>query len=112
VYLVAEAEDRESAGVSIGGAVGLGRGLAHPTNNDKDPISTKLRVIGCLAPQLSGARVWILNRNYLIPTHRFPPTINEDQAACPIQHKLGGHLNILHAAGRWGNRSAIFTQAI
>jgi hypothetical protein len=41
-----------------------------------------------LTSKLSGARPHQIIRSYFIPTHRFPPTINEDDAACPLQRKL------------------------
>jgi hypothetical protein len=41
-----------------------------------------------LTPQLSGARPRRPNRIYFVPTHRFPPTINEDEVACSLHRKL------------------------
>lgn len=42
-----------------------------------------------LTSQLSGTRLRHSNRSYLIPAHRLVPTINEDDAACPLQRRLG-----------------------
>jgi len=42
-----------------------------------------------LTSQLSGARLRRFNRSYFIPIHRFPPMLNEDDDACPLQRKLG-----------------------
>jgi hypothetical protein len=38
--------------------------------------------------QLSGARPLSCNQRYFIPTHRFPPTLGEDAAACQLKRKL------------------------
>jgi hypothetical protein len=47
------------------------------------------RITGGLTSQLSGARLRRFNRSYFIPIHRFPPMLNEDDDACPLQRKLG-----------------------
>jgi hypothetical protein len=41
-----------------------------------------------LTSKLSGARLRRPNRSYSVPIHRLPPTITEDEAACPLQRKL------------------------
>jgi hypothetical protein len=45
-----------------------------------------------LTSQLCGTRQRRAHRGYFIPIHRFPPTINEDDAPCPLQRKLEGKL--------------------
>jgi hypothetical protein len=42
-----------------------------------------------LTSQLSGALLRNARQTQFIQTHRFPPTINEDATACPLQQKLG-----------------------
>jgi hypothetical protein len=45
-----------------------------------------------LTSKLSGARPRRPRRSYFIPTHRLPPTVNEDDAARPLQRKLDTYL--------------------
>ena len=42
----------------------------------------------CLTSKLNGARRRKPQRSYLILSHRFPPTLNQDHAARPLQRKL------------------------
>jgi hypothetical protein len=44
--------------------------------------------MSCLTTKLSGTRPRWSKQRHFIPGHRFPPTINEDDAACPLQRKL------------------------
>jgi hypothetical protein len=58
-----------------------------PHSQTEIPKET-LRRTQHLTSQLGGARPRRPNRSYFIPSHRFPPTINEDDAACPFRRKL------------------------
>jgi hypothetical protein len=42
----------------------------------------------CLTSQLSGAWSRRSSRSYFVQTHRFPPMLDEDDSACPLQCKL------------------------